>query len=94
MMGSISVPYLFWLILSIQVLSLVVIVALQLLPCGRCRTACQRAFFGLLLAMGLVTVSALSAASSAWLWSGASLSIMTVCATYDVGAAARSPVAF
>lgn len=93
-MGPISLPCLFWLILSIQVVSLAVIIALQLLPCGSSRTVCQRVFFGLLLAMGLVTVSAVGAASSAWLWSGASLSIMTVCATCDLGGATRGPASF
>lgn len=93
-MGSISLPHLFWLILSIQLMSIAIIIALQLLPRGRSRSVCQQLFFGLLLAMGLVTVSAVSAASSAWLWSGASLSIMTVCATCDLGAAARGTASF
>ncbi len=71
-----------------------VIISLQLLPRGRSRNVCQQVFFGLLLAMGLVTISAVSAASSAWLWSGASLSIMTVCATCDLGAAPRGTASY
>ncbi len=93
-MNSLSLPCLFWLILGIQVMSLAVIIALRLLPRGRSRSVCQQVFFGLLLAMGLVTISAVGAASSVWLWSAASLSIMTVGATCDLGSAACGSASF
>ncbi|MHB0956187.1 MAG: hypothetical protein ACYC0X_07395 [Pirellulaceae bacterium] len=87
-------PYLFWCTIAIQLISVATIVAIQLRPRGRRRSACEQIFIGLMLAMGLVTVLAISATSDAWLASGATLSVMTVCATYDLGARDRQAASF
>jgi hypothetical protein len=63
---------------------------MQLYPSGRKRNACEQIFIGLMLAIGLVTVLALGSASDAWMTSGATLSVMTVCATFDFGARERT----
>ena len=93
-MWTLSLPCIFWSTIVIQLISVATIMALQLFPHGRCRSLCQQVFFGLLMAMGLVTVLAVSSASDAWMTSGATLSVMTVCATFDFGAKERRAASF
>jgi hypothetical protein len=89
-----SLSCIFWSTIVIQMISVVTIMAVQLFPHGRRRSLCQRVFFGLLMAMGLVTVLAVSSASDSWMTSGATLSVMTVCATFDLGANERRAASF
>ncbi len=89
-MWTLSLPCIFWSTVAIQLISAATIVALQLFPSGRKRNACEQIFIGLMLAIGLVTVLALGSASDAWMTSGATLSVMTVCATFDFGARERT----
>jgi hypothetical protein len=84
-----SLLCIFWSTIVIQVISFVTIMAIQLFPHDRGRGLCQRVFFGLMMAMGLVTVLAVSSSSDSWMTSGATLSVMTVCATFDLGASGR-----
>jgi hypothetical protein len=93
-MWAISGSGLFWSTAAIQLITVVTIVAMQLLPHGRRRAACHRFFFALLLALGLVTVLAVSVASESWVTSGASLSVMTLCATFDLGGKAQQAASF
>ena len=88
-MWTLSLPCIFWSTIAIQLISVATIVAMQLFPLGRKHSACEQVFIALMLAMGLVTVLAVSSASDAWMTSGATLSIMTVCATFDFGARDR-----
>ncbi|MHB8973426.1 MAG: hypothetical protein ACYC3X_09300 [Pirellulaceae bacterium] len=88
-MCTLSLPCIFWSTIVIQLISVATIVALQLFPHGRKRNACEQVFIGLMLAMGLVTVLSVGSASDAWMTSGATLSVMTVCATFDFGARER-----
>jgi hypothetical protein len=89
-----SLSCIFWSTIVIQMISVVTIMAVQLFPHGRRRSLCQQVFFGLLIAMGLVTVLAVSSASDSWMTSGATLSVMTVCATFDLGANERGAASF
>ena len=89
-----SLLCIFWSTVVIQTISVGTIIALQLFRHGRGRRLCQRVFFGLMMAMGLVTLLAVSSASDSWMTSGATLSIMTVCATYDLGASGREAATF
>jgi hypothetical protein len=89
-----SLLCIFWLTIVIQMISVVTIIAMQLFSNDRGRSLCQRIFFGLMMAMGLVTVLAVSSASDSWLTSGATLSVMTVCATFDLGASRRRAASF
>ena len=67
--------------------------ALRLCGSDRGRSACQRLFVIMLLALGLITVLSVGADSDSWVTSGATLSVMTVFATFDFrgGKAVRSP---
>jgi len=88
-MWSPSLPCIFWLTLAIQLVSVVTIIVMhQSAPGGR-RRICQRVFFALMVAIGGVTVLAVSTASHSWMTSGATLSVMTVCATLDPGKSGR-----
>ena len=89
-----SLLCIFWLTIVIQMISVVTIIAMQLFSDDRRRSLCQRVFFGLMMAMGLVTVMAVSSASDSWMTSGATLSVMTVCATLDLGASRRRAASF
>ena len=80
---TLSLPAIFWLSLVLHLLALVSTVALRLRGSDRSRLACQRLFVTMLLAMGLLTVLAMSADSDFWVTSGATLSIMTVGASLD-----------
>jgi hypothetical protein len=84
----------FWLTIVVQVVGVATIGALHLLPHGRRRNFCQRVFFASLLAMGCMTLAAVCSASHAWMSSGASLSVMTMCATFDFGSRERPGVSY
>jgi hypothetical protein len=88
-MCTLSLLCIFWSTIAIELISVATIVAMQLFPHGRKRNACEQIFFGLMMAMGLVTVLAVSSASDAWMTSGATLAVMTVCATFDFGVRER-----
>ena len=88
-MWTLSLPCIFWLTIAIQLISVVTHRGHAAdFADGRRSRLCQRVFFGL-MAMGFVTVLAVSAASHSWMTSGATLSVMTVCATLDMGASRR-----
>lgn len=89
-----SVTCMFWLTIVVQAVGVVTIVALHLLPHGRRRNICQRVFIAVLCAMGCMTVAAVCCASHAWMSSGATLSVMTMCATFDFGARERPGVSY
>ena len=93
-MWTLSLPCIFWSTITIQMISVATIIAMQQFPHGRRRSVCQRVFFGLMMAIGLVTVLAVSSASDSWMTSGATLSVMTVCATLDIGADRRRAASF
>jgi hypothetical protein len=93
-MCTLSQPCLFWATIVIQVLSAATIIAIQQSSHGRRRTLCQRFFFGLLMAMGVLTALAAGAPSQSWMTSGATLSIMTVFATRDMGSDRRRTAVF
>ncbi|NLX55917.1 MAG: hypothetical protein GXY58_12450 [Planctomycetaceae bacterium] len=89
-----SLVCIFWLTMTVQLVSVAAIIALQLFRHDRGRRVCQRVFIGLLMAMGFVTVLAVSSSSDSWITSGAALSVMTVCATVDLGARERKAASF
>ena len=93
-MMTLSLPVIFWSTIIIQLLGLASIVALRLCGSDRSRAACQRLFVLLLLALGLITVLSVGADSDSWVTSGATLSVMTVCATFDFRGGKASSVAF
>lgn len=82
-MWSLSLPVIFWLTIVVQLLGLGSMVAARLCGTYRGRAVCQQVFLVMLLALGLVTVIAVGADSDSWVTSGATLSIMTVCVTFD-----------
>ena len=90
-MWTLSVTVIFWATIVIQLLGLGSIVALRFCGSDRGRSACQRFFVTMLLALGVITILAVGADSDSWVTSGATLSVMTVCATFDFrGERARS----
>ena len=93
-MLTLSLPAIFWSTIIVQLLALVSIVSLRLCVTNRGRTICQRLFVAALLALGSLTVVAVCADSDSWVTSGATLSIMTVFATFDFGGEKASSVAF
>ncbi len=94
LMWTLSLPVIFWSTIVIQLLGLGAIVALRLCGSDRGRLACQRLFVTLLLALGLITVLSVGADSDSWVTSGATLSVMTVFATFDFGGGKARAVAF
>jgi hypothetical protein len=91
-MWTLSIPVIFWATIAIQLMSLAAVVAIRLCPSGPRRSLCQQLFFASLLGLGLITVLAVAADSDSWVTSGATLSVMTVCATFDFrGQYAQSP---
>ena len=82
-MWSLSLPVMFWLTIAIELLALASMAAARLCGTNRRRAVCHQFFVIMLLALGLMTVLALSSDSHSWVTSGATLSIMTVCATFD-----------
>jgi hypothetical protein len=93
-MLTLSLPVIFWSTIVIQLLGLGSIVALRLCGSDRGRSTCQRVFVAMLLALGLITVLSVGADSDSWVTSGATLSVMTVCATFDFRGGKASSVAF
>lgn len=83
MTWSLSLPAIFWATMAIQLLGLSSLVAVRLCATSGGRATCQRVFLVMLAALGLITVLAVGADSDSWVTSGATLSIMTVCATVD-----------
>jgi hypothetical protein len=80
---TLSLSIIFWSTIVIQLLGLGSIVALRVCGSDRGRAVCQRLFVAALLALGLITIFAVGADSDSWVTSGATLSVMTVCATFD-----------
>jgi uncharacterized membrane protein len=89
-----SLPCILWLTISIQLISVATMIAMHQLPHGRRRRVSQRVFFALMMAMGLVTMAAVGSAGNSWMTSGATLSVMTVCATLDLGESRRRTTGF
>ncbi|MFW6170618.1 MAG: hypothetical protein ACODAD_09020 [Planctomycetota bacterium] len=91
-MWTLSLPAIFWSTIVIQLLGLGSLVAARMCRTSRGRAVCQHLFVMVLAALGLITVLAVGADSDSWVTSGATLSIMTVCATVDFrGDRPRSP---
>lgn len=82
-MMTLSLPVIFWSTLVIQLLGVGSIVGARLCTGERGRGVCHRFFLVMLLALGLITVLAVMADSDTWVTSGATLSVITVCATFD-----------
>jgi hypothetical protein len=93
-MLTLSLPAIFWLTIVIQLMGVASIVALRLCGSDRSRLACQRLFVTMLLALAAVTLLAFGADSDCWATSGATLSVMTVCATFDSRSDRRHSHAF
>ncbi len=93
-MWTLSLPVIFWSTCVIQLLGLGSIVALRLCDNGRRRSTCQRFFVAVLLALGVVTLFAVGADSDSWVTSGVTLSIMTVCGTFECRGEHSGSVAF
>ncbi len=92
-MWTLSLPVIFWSTFVIQLLGLGSIVALRLCDHGR-RSNCQRFFVAVLLALGAITLFAVGADSDSWVTSGVTLSIMTVCGTFECRGERSGRVAF
>ncbi|MFO7901908.1 MAG: hypothetical protein R6U98_04555 [Pirellulaceae bacterium] len=82
-MSSLSLSAIFWSTMVIQLLGLGSLVAARVCRTSWGRAMCQQFFVMMLAALGLITVLAVGADSDSWVTSGATLSIMTVCATVD-----------
>ncbi len=93
-MFTLSLPVIFWLTIVIQLIGLGAIVAMRLFPSGRRHAACQKLFLSVLSALGMITVLSVGADSDSWVTSGATLSVMTVCATFDFRREGSRKVAF
>ncbi len=93
-MWTLSLPVIFWSTIAIQLMGLGAIVAMRLFPSGRRHGACQKLFLSLLFALGMITVMSVGADSDSWVTSGATLSVMTVCATFDFRRESGRKVAF
>ncbi len=94
LMWTLSLPVIFWLTIAIQLMGMGSIIAMRLCPSGRRQSACQKLFMTVLLALGLITVLSFGAASDSWVTSGATLSVMTVCATFDCRSEKKRSVVF
>ncbi len=93
-MWTVPLPCLFWSTIAIQLISVATMIAMQPLPHGRRGRASQRVFLALMMAIGLVAVLAVHSASDSWMTSGATLSVMTLCATWDLGAGRDRPASY
>ena len=93
-MCTLSIPFVFWSTIVIQVLGLASIIAVRFCTDARRCAYCHRVFILALLALGLVTVLAAGSSGGCWVASGATLPILTVCATLDLGNQRREATSF
>lgn len=93
-MLTLSTPFVFGFTIVIQVLGVASIVAARFCTDSRQRAYCHRFFIAALVALGLVTVLAAGSTGGCWLASGATLPILTVCATSDLGSQRREASLF
>ncbi len=94
LMLTLSLPVIFWSTMAVQLIGLAAIAALRLFPNGRLHAVSQRLFYSVLMALGLITVLSVGADSDSWVTTGATLAVMTVCATFDFRSESARKVAF
>jgi hypothetical protein len=93
-MGTFSAPVIFWGSLAVPLISLGTLLAMRFCRSIAGRALCQQAFLLQLLILGLLTLAALSTGSDAWVASGAIFSVITLCATCDLGGERRRATTF
>ncbi len=82
-MMTLSLTAIFWSTVVVQLLGLGSIAALSTCGSDWGRCCFQRLFLSTLVALGFITLLAVAAGSHSWVTSGATLSVMTVFATFD-----------
>ena len=79
-------------VLALQIVGLASMAMVRLPFNAAARRCCQVLFFTCLVVVGCATMVAVGSGSSAWLWSGTTLSVMSVGSILDLGRAGELSV--
>ena len=90
-MPTVSDVMILWIVVAIQITSAISVVGARLSGRTWARVLFQRSFFVCLLAVGLATMVAIYCGKDTWLPSAATLGLLSVGGTLDLGHGRRSP---
>ena len=84
-MDAMNEPVIFACVVALQIVGLASMAMVRLPFNAAARRCCQVLFFTCLVVVGCATMVAVGSGSSAWLWSGTTLSVMSVGSILDLG---------